>query len=201
MDFRTYLLVSFPINFYVILWLINLLFKWTFPDALWRSENKHHIQNILLSFAQTVNVVNEQLLTRCPPLSSDEILLEILLCMFRSIIKNGPDVYASFLCLHGWCPQAILCASLRDHLGLFSTCMCVCVARSYDHVSYSHRTEAAHLANVCVSPAFWECCVRLQTESSSLLHLCVCLNMSVCGVVKGWKEPPVHMGTNDRIWF
>lgn len=157
MDFRTYLLVSFPINFYAILWLINLLFKWTFPDALWRTENKHHIQNTLLSFAQTVNVGSEQLLTRCLPLSSDEILLEILLCMFHSMIKNGPEVCASFLCLHGWCPQAFLCASLRDHLDLFSTCMCV----SRAHMNMCRMVTGR-------KPLIWQTCVCRPRSGSAV---------------------------------
>lgn len=75
--------------------------------------------------------------------------------------------------------------------------------------------QRAHL-NMCRlvtgrKPLIWQTCVGrlrsgsavwLQTESSSLFaSVCVCLNVSVCGVVKGWKRASVHMGTNDRIWF
>ena len=106
----------------------------------------------------------------------------------------------SILCMH-LSAQVLVCVCVSVCV---CVCVCVCVAchtvRSYEHVSYGHSLEAAHFTNVCGSPVFWASCVcvvRSRTESSPLLHLRVCLNASVCGVVKGWKE---SLGSHGNKW-
>lgn len=97
-----------------------------------------------------------------------------------------------------WC----VCVFVRH------VCVCVCVAChslcSYEHVLYGHRMETTHLTNVCGSPVLREFCVwcGCRTESSSLFAtVSVCVNVSVCGVVKGRKEPEFTWEKKDRIWF
>lgn len=161
--------------------------------------------NILLSWLKTVNVVEQ--------LSVDDsvhLKFTLLLCMCHFVIKNDRGVCVWFL-------------PLRGRVFLQSSSISVCFffnvsVWSFGSVLYVHVCcpSFSVLIWTCVvwsrdgSRSFgkrvWVACVLgvrcgCRRKAALFLHLCVCLNVSVCGVVKGWKRASVHMGTNDRIWF
>lgn len=151
--------------------------------------------NILLSWLKTVNVV-EQL--SVDDSHSVHLKFTLLLCMCHFVIKNDRGVCVWFLPLRGrvflQSSSISVCFFLMcqcDHLDLF--CKCMCVARrsacSFEHVSSGRGTEAAHLANVCGSPAFWECGVVADGKQLSFC-ICVCVWTCLCVVwSKAEKEP------------
>lgn len=128
--------------------------------------------NFLLSWLKTVNVAEQ--------LSVDDSR-SCFACVILSLKMTEESAFdfSPFMDVCSCNPQAFLCAFFMcqcDRLDLFCTCMRVArrSARSSEHVSSGHRTEAAHLADVCGSPALRECGVVADGKQLSFC-ICVCV--------------------------
>ena len=146
---------------------------------------------MLLSLVKTVTVVAPADLSRCLPPSSNEIhTLAAFACVFPilplrmaveclSRVCPFMDWVFLLLCLCDWCVYVCV-LPLIQYAHMNMCCMVTAWKPLTSPMCVGLLCSGRPLC-VCVCV----CVVRSRTESSPLLHLRVCLDASVCGVVKG----------------